>query len=280
MRIPTYLRSSAFRLLAIPAIAGIVLALIALRPVPGSAAGDCTIGESEIALDVNEQQMLQLINDYRRQNGRSDLVASPGLNKAAAWLANDMAQRRVMSHTDSLGRGLDRLADCGYRYYPAGENVAYGTGTLGGAQSAFNSWRGSAGHNANMLNASYKAAGIGRACNGSACFWALDLGGVVDGLTPVTTQPVDTSQSVPQTTSSQLNSTFTNNSFTNNSTGYTTTPTYYTYQTMPSTIQSLLGQSTYWVYSNGRWYGYNPYRLSGSDNVSSRLSGLYYFIWR
>src|SRR5581483_2707813 len=97
------------------------------------------------ALDNSEQDLLAQINAYRRANGVPDLTASPTLNKAAAWLARDMAQRRVMSHIDSLGRGLDRLADCGYRYYPAGENVAYGSGSFGDPGSVLRSWKGSPG---------------------------------------------------------------------------------------------------------------------------------------
>jgi uncharacterized protein YkwD len=271
MRVAMLERRRPGAVLLLSAIIGVIGLALLFLSTPSTAAGDCTVSQSEISLDASEQDLLRQINDYRRQNGLTDLVASPTLNKAAAYLAGDMARRRVMSHTDSLGRGLDRLADCGYRYYPAGENVAYGTGNFGSAQTTFNSWRGSAGHNANMLNRSYKAAGIGRACNGSACFWALDLGGVVDGSAPVTSQQVVATQTVPQTTSYTPQTTYNNN--------YTyqyVTPTYYTQQTMPSTIQTQLRQMTYWVYSNGRWYGYNPYRLLGSD-TSSNLSGLYYF---
>lgn len=250
-------------LLLIPVLVAGITGLVLLPSHSTMAAGDCTIGAGEVSLDASEQDLLAQLNAYRRVNGLSDLSPSPTLNKAAAWLARDMAQRRVMSHTDSLGRGLDRLADCGYRYYPAGENVAYGTGSFGGAGSVLNRWKGSPGHNQNMLSRSYKAVGIGVSCAGTACYWALDLGGVVDGTTTVTqTQPTP----VPTTTVPRVVP--------------TTAPTYYTYQTIPSSVQSTLNKQTYWVYSNGRWYGYTPVQTTGSDRFLSGLNGLYYFYYR
>lgn len=256
--------------------------LLMLTPIltPGAlgAAGDCSVGANEAALDSEEQEMLRLINEYRASRGLGPLTASAALNRAAAWLANDMARRGIMSHYDSLGRGLNRLRDCGYLYSTVGENVAYGSGPMGSAQFTFNSWRNSPGHNANMLNGSYRAVGIGRACNG-ACYWALDLGSVVDdGSIPSSTLPSSspvTSPAPPTSTPPQDTGTL-NNFYSN--TG-TTMPTYYT----PSSLLQLwswLLNRPFWVYSNGTWSGYNPFRLSVSDSVSPYRSGFYYFSWR
>lgn len=249
----------------------LVIAVSMAAPERSTAAGDCAISTNEAALDASEQEMLRLINEYRTQNGRPALASSAALNKAAARKAKDMADTRTMSHTTSWGGSfVELLRLCGYGYYPAGENIAYGTGPLGSTQSIFNGWRNSPGHNANMLNGSYRAAGIGRACSGTACYWALELGGVADGgdlsVTQQTSPPPTQQVSSPQNT----------NTLTNLSYG-STTPTYYTYSTMPASLLAQLLYRTFWVYSNGRWYAYNPYRLSASDTFTFYPSGYYYF---
>jgi uncharacterized protein YkwD len=61
-----------------------------------------------------------------------------------------------------------------------GENIAAGFST---AQDVFNAWKNSPGHNANMLDPSFKAIGIGLATvSGSSYtyYWTTDFGGVVD----------------------------------------------------------------------------------------------------
>jgi uncharacterized protein YkwD len=158
----------------------ISLAQPATGPQLALAAGDCTVPAGDESVDADESKMLSLINQYRSENGAPALTMSVTLNRAAAWMSRDQAQMGKMSHTDSLGRSLNRLADCGYTLYPAGENVAWGTGSFATAQSTFDGWRGSDGHNRNMLSPGFKAAGIARACAGSGCYWTLDLGGPVD----------------------------------------------------------------------------------------------------
>src|SRR5438067_700247 len=59
----------------------------------------------------------------------------------------------------------------------AGENIAAG---YAGAQDTFTQWKNSPGHNANMLNGSYRVIGIGRAyVKGSpyGWYWTTDFGG-------------------------------------------------------------------------------------------------------
>ena len=72
-----------------------------------------------------------------------------------------MGANNYFSHTDSLGRDpFQRMAAFGYNYNTwKGENLAAGADT---AQGAFNLWKNSPGHNANMLNANFKVIGIAR----------------------------------------------------------------------------------------------------------------------
>ena len=138
---------------------------------------------STSSLDAEEQAFLTLINDYRADNGKGALVPSASLNRASAWLSQDMGEEGYFSHTDSLGRNPStRAQNCGYPG-GAGENIAAGT-VWDTAQEAFNAWKNSPGHNANMLNGSYQAIGIGRVqVPGSqySWYWTTNFGFVVEG---------------------------------------------------------------------------------------------------
>lgn len=169
-------------------ITGSLLGLVALAAafVTGttdhaSALTNCTGGT--MALDGEETAFLGLIKDYRAQNGLSPLTISTNLNRASAWLSQDMGAKSYFAHTDSLGRSpSQRATDCGYPG-GAGENIAAGT-NWDSAAEAFDAWRNSAGHNANMLNASYKVIGIAReqvAGSQYNWYWTTDFGLVNDG---------------------------------------------------------------------------------------------------
>jgi uncharacterized protein YkwD len=154
---------------------------IALEPAtPASALTNCTV--STESLDAQEAAFLALINDYRAQNGRTALMASPNLNRAAAWMATDMGAKQYFSHTDSLGRSPStRAQNCGYPG-GAGENIAAGT-AWDTAQEAFTAWKNSPGHNSNMLNSSYRVIGIARVYTAGSpygWYWVTDFGFVDD----------------------------------------------------------------------------------------------------
>ena len=159
-----------------------------------SAISNCDV--SHAALDADEQELLTLINEYRVSQGRSPLVASPSLNRAAAWMSEDVASTgwaaQVLSpHNDSLGRNpFDRMPDCGYPNSGRSENLAlfsnYAAGVLAG-------WKGSPGHNANLLDPGAVAIGIGFYGN----IWTLDFGSIDDSNAP---QPTTTAAPSPSPT--------------------------------------------------------------------------------
>ncbi|MGE5594780.1 MAG: CAP domain-containing protein [Hyphomicrobiales bacterium] len=144
---------------------------------------NCTVSDSSVALDAEESRFLTLINNYRAQNGLAALSVSTNLNRSSAWLAQDLGAKAYFSHTDSLGRSPStRAQNCGYPS-GAGENIAAGT-VKDTAQEAFDMWKASSGHNANMLNASYRQIGIARAYVAGSpygWYWVTDFGLVNDG---------------------------------------------------------------------------------------------------
>jgi len=134
---------------------------------------------AEAAQDSEEQAFLTIINNYRTQNGLGALSLNTQLNNSAEWMSGDMAANNYFSHTDSLGRDpFQRMAAFGYTYNTwKGENLAAGADT---AQAAFNLWKNSPGHNANMLNPNFKVMGIARVYGAGTTYgwyWTNDFGG-------------------------------------------------------------------------------------------------------
>ncbi len=131
--------------------------------------------------DAEEVAFLGLINQYRAQNGLEPLAMSPTLTTAARDHSQDMGTQNYFDHTGLNGSTFSqRIAAAGYPGGTTAENIFAGGQT---AQGAFESWRNSPGHNANMLNPAYKAIGIGRAnVPGSdwGWYWTTTFGDVVD----------------------------------------------------------------------------------------------------
>ena len=144
--------------------------------------GSTSTGSEASCLSSEEAAFLKLINDYRASKGLKPLTATKSLNTAAYKHSLDMGQKNFFSHTGSDGSSFTtRMSREGYTYSTyKGENIAAGHPT---AQKVFDAWKASSGHNANMLNANYKAVGIGFVqVSGSkyTYYWTTDFGGYVD----------------------------------------------------------------------------------------------------
>ncbi len=166
------------------------------------------------SFDSEEQAFLALINDYRAQNGltpnaRAPLTTDCRLNAAADWFANDMAIDNYwpINHHDNEDpprNPAERAAAFGFNA-PVGENIAGGYTT---AESVFAAWKGSSGHNSNMLG-NYAAIGIGRAYHPNAqygWYWVTDFAAYVPAPAqpacspPATPPPATTSAPAPTPT--------------------------------------------------------------------------------
>lgn len=176
------------------------LTLAALVLLVTSAAGTAPVQASS-DLDSEELAFLALINEYRVANGLEPLTLNDKLTAAASWMAADMAANNYFSHTDSLGRDpFQRMADFGYTYNTwKGENLAAGIAT---AQEAFDLWKGSPGHNSNMLNPHFRVIGIARVYGEDTVYgwyWATEFGGQGDPPPPPAPTPTPTPPPPPPT---------------------------------------------------------------------------------
>src|SRR5215218_9467892 len=140
------------------------------------------VSSADACADSEEVGFLALINDYRAASGLRPLSLSSSLSAAAAFHSADMAANGYLAHTLLDGTTVEQnMANFGYEGSTHGENIAAGIQT---AAEAMQTWQGSAEHNANMLNASFGAIGIGRANDPNSqygWYWTTILGDASDG---------------------------------------------------------------------------------------------------
>lgn len=158
---------------------------------PAGAQTACSVSADDQAVDTEEAQLLDLVNQYRSQQGLRALSLDSALTRAAAWYSRDMATKDYFynNHVDSLGRNIPtRVTQCGATWNYVTENIAAGYAS---AEETFEQWRQSPGHNSAMLHPDVTRAGIGRAFNSASYYkwyWTLDLtaGGSTANVGPTT----------------------------------------------------------------------------------------------
>lgn len=117
------------------------------------------------------QQVRQMINGLRNEQGLGAVTPSPRLEAAAMAHAMDMAQNDFFGHQGSDGTQVgDRAADAGYNWCLIAENIAQGQGST---QEVLGAWARSAPHRRNMLLADVTEYGLVR---GPGDIWVLVLG--------------------------------------------------------------------------------------------------------
>ena len=119
-----------------------------------------------------KSQLLDLINQERQKNNTAAIGYNSALNNASQAHAEDMYQNNYFNRDHSGRDGSspsDRAERAGYGSRWVGENAAKGTTD---PNSVFSMWMGSSGHRQNMLNPTWKSAGIGLGGN----IWVLMLG--------------------------------------------------------------------------------------------------------
>jgi uncharacterized protein YkwD len=113
-------------------------------------------------LSAAEQGLFDLQNEARAAAGLPPLTLDPTLTEVARARAEDMASQGYFSHTSPSGEtAFTLLADAGYTYSVAGENIARGDFEAGDADTVvFEGFMDSEGHAANILNPDYTRVGI------------------------------------------------------------------------------------------------------------------------
>jgi uncharacterized protein YkwD len=163
----------------------VVAAVLAVL-ITGVAASDQSA--SATPYDPEELRFLQLINDYRQNNGLGNLLLSDTLSVSSERHSQDMARYRFFAHNTAASSYYpvgatpgDRMRAEGYGYRTFwGENIAVGCES---AERCFELWRNSPSHNAAMLDGNYRVIGIARVQGAGLMhhwYWTTDFGGAVD----------------------------------------------------------------------------------------------------
>ena len=151
-------------------------------------AGGERAASADTSYDSEELRFLQLINEYRQQNGLGPLLLSDTLSVSSEHHSLDMAEYGFFAHNTVASsyypkgsRPWDRMVRDGYTYNTyKGENIAVGYDT---AEESFQAWRESPSHNAAMLDGHYRVIGIARINvpeYDRRWYWTTDFGGYVD----------------------------------------------------------------------------------------------------
>ena len=155
MRPTTFRRLRRF---AVPALAACSFAVAAA---PASAASPCAASATSARVST-----LCLINAERAAHGVRPLRLDKRLSRAALRHSRDMVANRYFAHDSRSGAGFSaRIASTGWMHgrssWNVGENLAWGSGSLGTPRAIVKAWMHSAGHRHNMLQARFHVVGIG-----------------------------------------------------------------------------------------------------------------------
>ena len=140
--------------------------------------GDNELEEQTVLTNVpvDTRQMLSILNSYRQQNGLQPLQLDATLNSVSQNMAQHIAKRDSMDTWAHSAFGLSqRLDKAGYANYAGAENLGAGYANL---TAAFTGWRGSEGHNKNLLNPYVSRVGIARTNRNTGKwrnFWVMTL---------------------------------------------------------------------------------------------------------
>ena len=115
-------------------------------------------GSQTSSLTTDEQEVFDLINKQRTNNGLQALQIDNEVQRVARIKAQDMVDNNYFSHTSpTYGSPFDMLKSFKVSYKTAGENLAGNSSN----SSAVTAWMNSSGHKANILNSSFNYTGIG-----------------------------------------------------------------------------------------------------------------------
>lgn len=117
-----------------------------------------TVHDLRNAGEFYAEEVMALVNQRRADHGCPPLATNVAMTSAAYEHSQDMGVNGYFAHDTPAGvTPWARMQNAGYAE-PAAENIAEGYRT---PQDVVDGWMNSPGHRKNILNCSYKAAGVG-----------------------------------------------------------------------------------------------------------------------
>ncbi len=136
----------------------IFLIIVMISQILISFIGKNVPGVLGIASSITAEDLIDLTNQKRQDNGLTQLEINPNLTSAAMQKAADMINKNYWAHTSPEGRTpWTFFKEVDYQYLYAGENLAR---DFLDPQSVINAWMKSPTHRDNILSRRYQDVGI------------------------------------------------------------------------------------------------------------------------
>lgn len=111
-----------------------------------------------LASSITAQELIDLTNIKRTENGLHELILNSNLVDAASFKATDMINKNYWAHTSPEGKTpWSFFKQAEYQYLYAGENLAR---DFADSNSVVSAWMDSPTHRDNLLSSRYKEIGI------------------------------------------------------------------------------------------------------------------------
>lgn len=110
-----------------------------------------------------ERAIVRTINADRRALGLPPLIATPVLRRAAVRHSRDVFVVGSLTHASSGGTAFGARIRRVVRYRSTGETIAFTSDTQTSARGIVALWMSSPAHRAQLLSATYRRIGVGRA---------------------------------------------------------------------------------------------------------------------
>jgi uncharacterized protein YkwD len=135
-------------------------AVLATAIAPAAQARDSSPAAMHACAAATLQAMVCLVNQTRAAHGLPGVRLSTALRRSATLRANAIVRCRQFSHTPCGQSFGSVFRAVGYRRAAFGENLAWGSGSLGSPQSAVNSWLASPPHRRVLLSRGWRELGV------------------------------------------------------------------------------------------------------------------------
>jgi uncharacterized protein YkwD len=152
--------------LSVPTFAAVIATSFALAT-PTAHAANCPgadVSAAVASVDTVRGATLCLLNAERAAHGLTPLTSQPLLDGAATSYSRAMVDQHFFAHVSPAGENLEqRLSaySAPAQSWSIGENLAWGEGSRATPSHTVDSWMHSEGHRANVLNPSFREAGVG-----------------------------------------------------------------------------------------------------------------------
>ena len=142
----------------------LVVALAASAPAQASplACAGAGVTAGEASQETVSEAVRCLVNAQRSARRLARVEHAAALRRAAATHARDMVRRSFFAHVSPTGSTLaERARRAGYPGSTLGENIGWGTGSLGTPDAIVEAFKKSPPHLSNILHPGFRELGVG-----------------------------------------------------------------------------------------------------------------------